>query len=208
MNDNFIFIWLCWILWTLSTFFMPKSKLRTAFSCWLLIIIISSPTSIVLNDYLSISIAFISLLIGAMLMYSLKEYWFYHLIVIFSLTFAHMALLFLMKVSPILIILSPTIMIALLNASLTIISQKKLFQQLFIVVLGMGFGDLMYGFILNNYYMAYRVGHFPFLSQLFMTILCLMLWQAMVQLRNWSMDDSDLLEHQMSLPRERTSQAE
>src|SRR5699024_5272045 len=100
MSDDFIFIWLCWILWTLATFFMPKSKSRTAYSCWLLIIIIGSQTSIVLNDYLSISMAFISLLIGAMLMYSLKQYWFYHLIVILSLMLAHTALLFLMRVSP------------------------------------------------------------------------------------------------------------
>jgi len=202
MSDNFLFLWFCWMVWIILRFFSPENKLRAAFSLWLLIIIISSKIVFFINDYLSITLAIISLMIGAIVMFSLKKYWIYHLIVILSLMLAHTALLLFQKVSPVLIVMPATLLIILLHASIAVIFLKELFQQLFTVILGMGLGDLVYGIILNSYHMTYKIGHFTFLSQLIMTVICLIIWQAIHQLRVWFIRSPKVIEYRLIHQRE------
>jgi len=157
-------------------FFLPKTSARTALASWLLIIIITSTTLISFHNYLIITTAFITLVVGGTVIFSLQKQWFLNLIKILIFLFAHVALLLMMKVSPVIIVLPDTLMIVLLYGLLVLLLPGHFFNQLTMIILGSCLGELLYGVILNSLYMFYVVGNFLFLSRLMLVILMLMIF--------------------------------
>ncbi|HLS06676.1 MAG TPA: hypothetical protein VK079_01895 [Bacillota bacterium] len=195
MNEQYLFIWLSWIFWTLTTFLLPKTKVRTAFTCWVLIILICSATIVSINNYLYVSLAFISFLIGGLVLYGTRHHWIYQLLTILVLMLAHSALLFVMKVSPVIIFLPASVMIVILIVSLSLFFQRKLLDQLTMLILGCCLGELLYGVILNKLYIFYIIGNFVFLSQIMLAIFCLTIVHVLKIIRYRLLMTSHLIKH-------------
>lgn len=195
MNEQYLFIWLSWIFWILTTFFLPKTSVRTVFTCWVLIILICSTTIISVNDYLFVSLAYLPFLVGGLVLYGTRHHWIYQLLSILVLMFAHNALLLVMKVSPVIIFLPASLMIIILMVGLTLFLQRKLLDQLTMLILGGCLGELLYGMILNKLYVFYIIGNFVFLSQVMLAIFCLTIVHGLKIIRQRLLITSHLIKH-------------
>lgn len=183
MYEGYIFVWLSWISWGITTFFLPKTKVRTSFSIWILLTLITSTTVIVFQNYLMITLAFLIVLTGGIILFSLQKRWLFKMVKILIIAFTYSALLFMMRVSPVVSFL-PESMMLILPQTLIIIFLTLQFQaQLTITIIGNCLGELIYSIVLNQLHTFYIIGDYSFLIRLQSVILLLTMTKLCIRWR-------------------------
>lgn len=183
MYEGYIFVWLSWISWGITTFFLPKTKVRTSFSIWILLTLITSTTVIVFQNFLMITLAFLIVLTGGIILFSLQKRWLFKMVKILIIAFTYSALLFMMRVSPVVSFL-PESMMLILPQTLIIIFLTLQFQaQLTITIIGNCLGELIYSIVLNQLHTFYIIGDYSFLIRLQSVILLLTMTKICIRWR-------------------------
>ena len=172
MTSGIIFYWFSWMIWIIITFFMRKSKKRTALACWLLLAICCSNISIEVDGF-HFSIILLLLILGSLLMLVQQSRLVYHLFSSFTITIGYVSMLLWEINAPVWIIFSRVITISLLLVMVTILLTKKFYNQLGICVLGTSFGELIYHFILSGYGLRADAGDLAFLDCLLVAVMLL-----------------------------------
>lgn len=179
MNNAYIFVWLSWIFWSITTFFLPKTNIRTALSIWFLLILITSSTFIIIHNYLIISLAFVTTLIGGIIIFSFQKRWLLNMIKMLIVACAYVTLLFMMKVSPVISFLPESLMIILLHVLIVIFLTHHYKARIAITILGSCIGESVYSFVLHQLYMVHIAGDYSFLSRLQIIIIILTVIQLL-----------------------------
>src|SRR5699024_11793213 len=97
--------WFCWIFCVITLFFLEKNKARTFFSFWILISIICSNQYIKIDYYYySVSLTFIILYIGSLVIFTKLSNKIYHFIASFTIMIGYIGLLLFKINSPIFLI--------------------------------------------------------------------------------------------------------
>src|SRR5699024_11400526 len=115
------FYWFSWILWIFVTFYIKKNKQRTFLSYLILILIIFSNIDLMIGSY-QVSLSFLILLMGCLLMYTKLSRQLYHLFVAFTIMIGYAAILLWINHTPLWLFIHVLILIPLDLKSTRLIS--------------------------------------------------------------------------------------
>src|SRR5699024_6102593 len=170
MTEHVLYFWFCWLLWVLVTFFMKKSGLRTYFAIWVLITIILADFFLQWNQVI-ISLPFIALTIGAVILTSRQPRWFFHLAASFSTAIGYATFLFWEMLSPVWFVMPRAILMTMIFGLLISLLVKPLISKITVCLLGMAAGEVIYLFTLFNQGIFTSLGDKSFFINLFTLLL-------------------------------------
>ena len=170
MTEHVLYFWFCWLLWVLVTFFMKKSGLRTYFAIWVLITIILADFFLQWNQVI-ISLPFIALTIGAVILTSRQPRWFFHLAASFSTAIGYATFLFWEMLSPVWFVMPRAILMTMIFGLLISLLVKPLISKITVCLLGMAAGEVIYLFTLFNQGILTALGDKSFFINLFTLLL-------------------------------------
>lgn len=167
--DGIFYYWFSWVLWVILTFIMPKNKNRTIYSVWILITIIFSNLYIT-SDYLEISIAYLSIIIGGFILLSTLKRKGLLLFSAFSIMIGYASLLIWETNAPVWIFMPRLLIIPIICVLLTVILTKKFISRITISLIGLCSGEFLYSLLLTNYSITKTIGGLVFLDTLFVVL--------------------------------------
>lgn len=175
MTYGFIFYWLSWLLWIITTFFMKKEQLRLFLSTLILLTILGSDIYLSIGNY-DLLVSFIALIIISGLLHAnfLKPY--YHLFGSFTIMIGYTSILLWKQNSFWGILISEFYLIPSICCIIIILMIKGLYSQLVTGIIGISTGEILYGFILSGYHLPAKIGDLDFFVNLYMIVLYLLLW--------------------------------
>ncbi|OZU90097.1 hypothetical protein CIL03_02860 [Virgibacillus indicus] len=191
MSGGALFYWLCWILWIIVTFFMFKGKQRTRFAIWILLTIIFSNFYVTAGN-ISVSLSFLLVLTGSMLLLIPNTRLIYHLISSFTITIGYAAMLLWEKNAPVWIIFHRPLILSIITVILIVILTKSFNLRLGIGLLGMSAGELIYSLTLSSYGFSEPIGQIYFFEYAVMTVVILMILDI---LQRWKYKVISLIEN-------------
>ncbi|MEC5422449.1 hypothetical protein QGM71_02950 [Virgibacillus sp. C22-A2] len=151
---------------------MKKTKKRLFFACWILLSISFSRFYITLESY-SISVAFLIILGGSIILLIKLPNLMYHLISSYTITIGYAAILMWEKNAPVWMILPRHIQIPLILTLTIILLEKSLYGRLSICLLGVCGGEMIYSLTLFGYGFQESIGEMHFFDSLFFIIVIL-----------------------------------
>ncbi|MDC3413065.1 hypothetical protein NC797_09820 [Aquibacillus sp. 3ASR75-11] len=161
--DGLLFYWISWLMWIIITFLMPKRKTRTWLAVWVLCTIILSNTYIETIDIrLNASIGI--LFLGAILLLSTRQRWFYLTLCSIFLVFGYNGLYLWEKISPIWMVFPRTVTIPFIGLIVVTFLTKGLYEKAAIWILGSSMGEVVYSFILHGYGFQETIGDKSYLD--------------------------------------------
>lgn len=161
---------------------MKRTKQRTIFSYWLLLIIAFSNKYLAIA-WLDISLTFIIIFIGGFLLFTQLPNKFFNLFVSFTVMIAYTSFLIWEKQAPVWIIMPRVIFIPFLFVILITFLVKGFYQRLVVALIGLCDGELLYSVMMANYLISEIVGESTFLDSFFSLIILLILLELISQLR-------------------------
>jgi len=185
MTEGVLFYWFCWIFCVITLFFLEKNKARTFFSFWILISIICSNQYIKIDYYYSVSLTFIILYIGSLVIFSKLSNKIYHFIASFTMMIGYVGLLLFEKNSPIWLIGPRMLLISVITSVLISFLSKNFYSRLAIGLVGMCSGEILYSIILVNYHMPKPIGEFVFLDTVLLTLFILFILKQFQHVKEW-----------------------
>lgn len=191
MNDGALFFWLCWILWIIVTFFMARGKCRTRFGIWILLTIIFSDFYVTVGN-IFISLSFLIVLSGSMLLLIPNKNLIYHLFSSFTITVGYAAMLLWEKNAPVWIIFPRPIILSIITVILVMILTKIFNFRLGIGLLGMSAGEMIYSLTLSSYGFYEPIGQIYFFENAIMTVVIITI---LAILRRWKHKVISLIEN-------------
>jgi len=174
MYEHFLYFWLTWILFINVYFFMEKSKKRSFFMGWILLILICTNEWIQWNG-ISISLSFLFLLAGANIFYAINSYTMLRLLATFSVMISYASLLIWEKITPVWFFMPSYFMNPILTAILIIFLVDGLYARLQIALAGVAFGQLVYELILISYRLHHVIGETALFIHISLVLLFLIL---------------------------------
>jgi|SRR5690625_3303138 len=184
-----LFYWISWLIWVLVTFFMKKSKQRTLLFCSVLLLIIFSNTYVTVGSF-NISISYVLLLIGSLVIYTLLEKQFYHAFVSFTVMIGYSGLLIWINSTPLWLFLHELLIIPFVCNFIILLLTKGIYSRITTGLLGIVAGELFYNFILASYHFNQPIGDLMFFDRLLVTIALLLILHLILQ----SINTLDLLQ--------------
>ncbi|WP_412975661.1 hypothetical protein [Ornithinibacillus sp. 179-J 7C1 HS] len=175
--DGIFYYWFSWILWVILTFFMPKNKNRTIYSVWILITIIFSNVYIT-SDYLEISIAYLSIIIGGFILLSTLKRKGILLFSAFTIMIGYASLLIWETNAPVWIFMPRLLIIPIICVLLTVILTKRFISRITISLIGLCSGEFLYSLLLTNYSITKTIGGLMFLDTLFVVLFIIVIITA------------------------------
>lgn len=157
MESGLVFYWISWMFWIIITFFMEKSNRRLILAVWILIILIGSNIYVELFNY-SISIAFVFLFIGTLLLITQSKRLYYSVFTSFTIMIGYIAILIWEKVTPVWFIFPRELFIPFFIFVLLILFSKNFYHRLGIGLLGISFAEIFYYLILSDGHITTIVG--------------------------------------------------
>src|SRR5690625_4591201 len=130
-----LFYWISWLIWVLVTFFMKKSKQRTLLFCSILLLIIFSNTYVTVGSF-NISISYVLLLIGSLVIYTLLEKQFYHAFVSFTVMIGYSGLLIWINSTPLWLFLHELLIIPFVCNFIILLLTKGIYSRITTGLLG------------------------------------------------------------------------
>lgn len=169
MIDGLIFFWLGWFLWIIVTFLIRKSKQRTNLACWILLTLLCSNIYFTIESY-HISLTFLILLGGAILLLARLPRFMYHIFISFTIMIGYAAMLLWEKNTPVWLFLPRFILIPLISVIMINMLARGVHNRLVTGLLGISAGELIYSIILSGYDLQEAIGEMGFLDNLMVTI--------------------------------------
>lgn len=140
---------------------MKKGKVRTILGFWILLIVSGSSMYISLLGY-KLTLSYLFLAIGAMIMLAQSKHLFYHLFSSLTIMVLYMAIMVWENYFPIWMILSKTFISPFIIVFITVIIARGFYNRVSITLLGISSGELMYSFILSGYSIREAIGGYVF----------------------------------------------
>ncbi|SES80906.1 hypothetical protein SAMN05216389_102264 [Oceanobacillus limi] len=180
MNDGLYFYWISWIIWVMVTFFMKKTSHRAYYATWILISIILSNVYITFSKY-DISLTFLSVIIGGFFLVPQIPKTTYHLFCSFTLMIGYTSILIWEGQAPVWLFMPRFILIPLICIVMVCFLVKGLISRITVTLIGICAGELLYSYMLSNYYISNIVGEMVFFDSLFI-ILFILICLDLIQL--------------------------
>lgn len=168
------FYWFSWMLWIFVTFFMKKNKQRTILSYLILILIIFSNIDLMIGSY-QVSLSFLILLMGCLLMYTKLSRQLYHLFIAFTIMIGYAAILLWINHTPLWLFIHELILIPFFCSLLVLMLTKSLLNRISTGIFGMLVGEIFYHLILSSYGFYQSIGDLIFFDYLFVTLILLII---------------------------------
>jgi len=178
MDELILFYYYCWLLCLLIYFFMPKSTVRMVSFIWILVFILTSQFYVPFAS-IQVSLSFIVLLIGTLILVGLSIYRLYEFIVSFICMISSAGLLMWEKTAPVLFFMPSKIIVPFLIVMIILFLVKTLSQRVIIAVVGLTLGQLLYEMILIIYYLHYTIGDYVYVTYILMTVLLLVVVECL-----------------------------
>lgn len=169
LAEGVIFYWMSWTLWIIVAFFMKKSRQRTLLIIWILFSISLTQAYFTINK-LEVSVLFLILLLGSLVMHAYLLRTLYHLYVTFTIMIGFAAIFLLDINLPVLLFIPKILFLPMIFSILIIISDRDLHHRLLNGILGLISGELLYSAILFSYGLHKTVGDKHFFDLLILTI--------------------------------------
>lgn len=171
--NGYIFYWVAWLIWIIIVFLKSYKHIHYAIICWLFLLMITLNSYIYLFSFY-ISIAFIILFIGLIIIYSNGPINFFRLLTTFTLINIYISLNIWQIVAPIWFVL-PAIIIIPFMMSMGAIFLSPSYKERFIhILVSVTFGELFYRLVLNSYYLTNEIGTPLFFDYLAVSFLFIM----------------------------------
>ncbi len=170
MTYGFIFYWLSWLFWGITTFFMKKSQLRTLLSSLILIVILSSTLNFSVGRY---SILLLIIMVGFFYTNLLKP--FYHFFSSFTLMIGYTAILLWKQSISMWLFFSSFLLLPLICCILVFLLVKGFYHRVVTCMLGATGGEVLHGLILSSYHLPITIGDLDFFVHLYIIVLYLLL---------------------------------
>lgn len=172
MASGVIFYWFSWILLVIVTFLMQKKRIRTLLACWLFISIICSNFYVTVERF-HVSITFLILFLGSILLLVRLPHLIYHLFSSFTITIGYAAIHLWEMNAPVWIVFPRLVTMSLILGLMTIILVKDFYGRLAICIFGTVCGELIYSLILSSYGMSTAIGRLIFFDCILSVVLIL-----------------------------------
>ncbi|WP_338451782.1 hypothetical protein R4Z09_07905 [Niallia oryzisoli] len=179
--DGFLFYWLFWFGWIITTFFYPKTHpIRLLLSAWILTAIALSTTSITLWGFeingTGIFIA-VSVYISAAQLTAKKLIYF--MLSSFIVMLTSVCFLLFELFDPIWILIKRDWLLAILVSCIALLLYSDKKQRILVMLLGMIQGEILYSFILTRYSFSYPVASLYALDPLALAAAILVCWNTL-----------------------------
>ncbi len=159
---------------------MPKSTVRTVNFIWILVFILTSQFYVPFAS-IQVSLSFIVLLIGTLILVGLSIYRLYEFTVSFICMISYAGLLMWEKTAPVLFFMPSKIIVPFLIVMIILFLVKTLSHRVIIAVVGLTLGQLLYEMILIIYYLHYTIGDYVYMTYLLMTVLLLVIVECLIR---------------------------
>lgn len=166
MLNDFFYFWMSWMLWIIVTFFLKKQRLRTGFMCWILLTMIGSQIYLVFDNYVVISLAYLSIIVGVMILYLLQTNLFEQTIIIFIVTLSLNSLKIFLNIAPIWLIFSESLMVVISSVTLTLLLAKVLYKRIVVLIASLCLSEVLYNILLFQYFYKINIGDIDFLYEI------------------------------------------
>lgn len=161
MTSGLLFYWFSWILWVYVTFIMKKCKGRTLLAIWILLILSGSTMYVTMLGY-QITMSYLFLAIGSLIMIAKSRHLYFHLFSSLTIMILYMAMMVWENYFPIWMIVSKAYISPLIIVLVIVFISKGLYNRVSIALLGISTGELMYSFILSSYAIRAPIGDHVF----------------------------------------------
>jgi hypothetical protein len=179
--DGLYFFSFAWSVWIVTTFLSNKtSKIRLPIACFTLLVIISSPFSILMGE---LSIGYVPVIILIVIFvrigfFSLKKK-LYFLICSLVIAMGYAAFLLLELFDPIWILFNRTWLIAFLLTFLSVLLQEKLSWRLTVLLTGGIYGDTLFAIVIGQFSFPYLIGSFRMLDACSLAAMMIIGWEGL-----------------------------
>jgi hypothetical protein len=179
--EGFLFYWLFWIGWIITTFFYPKRHPeRFIFSAWILGTILLSTFYLNLFGFkLSGSGVFILFTAYLYIVQFEKKQILYMLLTSFIIVIAYVCFLLFELFDPIWIIFKREWMLSLLITYIVIFLHSEKRQRILVILIGMIQGEVFYAQIIRKYSLLYPSVTLPFLDVFALTLVIILTWNGL-----------------------------
>lgn len=167
--NGYVFYWVAWLVWIIITFFQTHRHIHYIIICWLFSLMITLNYYVTLFQ-LDISIAFIILLIGAIVFYGQAQLTFQRLITTYTLMITYLSLKIWNVIAPIWFVIPTIIAIPFIISMSAITLSQSTKQRLIHILFSMTCGELFYSFILRSYHLNNQIGSISFFDYLAISI--------------------------------------
>jgi hypothetical protein len=177
--EGIYFYWFSWIGWVITTFLMKKSRVRTALSIFILLVIIVSNSTYQITG-LSIHASFILLFLFSLLVMTKASglrvlyYLICSLIISIGYVCFHLFELF----DPIWLIFDRKWMLSFVILYLILMLVKDTYHRIAVAMIGVLNGELLYSLILKKFFSEIVIGDFIFLDSFAFIIFFIFLWNS------------------------------
>jgi hypothetical protein len=166
------FYWICWLLWVVATFLLPKEKARTVIAIWILLIIIFSNLYISMYDY-EFSISYILITLGGFVLLTTLRRIGLQIFSAMTIMVGFTSLLIWEANAPVWIFMPRLIVIPMICVILTVLVNKHFINRITISIIGLCSGEFLYHLLLSNYSILHTIGDRIFLDTLFVSLFIL-----------------------------------
>ncbi|MCU9613720.1 hypothetical protein OEV98_09115 [Caldibacillus lycopersici] len=183
--EGFLFFWIAWSGWIISTFILDKqNKYRLKIAATLLIVIILSDIHISIVSF-HISLAAIFLLVVGYLYFIKKTFWFllYTTIRIITITLAGASFLLMALYDPVWVIFDLAWLQSILFTILALVLFKKYEERIFSTIIGLIQADIIYSYLLKPFDIQYPIGSFAYFDGIALTCLFITTWYGLEHLQ-------------------------
>lgn len=151
MNEPFMFYWFSWFYVVIVYFFMDKSKLKDCLLLMSFLTIGLFDKHIVIDPYMSISLAFFVVWFAALFLYVRYNSRIYDLFVTLTMMLLYAALLLWAKAAPIWFVIHPYVFIPVAVYFFSVLLNGHWLKQLVSTMTALSLGHVLYAAVLMQY---------------------------------------------------------
>ncbi|WP_221565218.1 hypothetical protein [Alkalihalobacillus sp. TS-13] len=175
--EGTLFYWFAWMGWTISTFFLAKTRQRIVFSALLLILIYCSAITLDLDGQLvNLSLFIIILISYAYLgMQKFRELW-YSIFMSSIISISYVGMHFVVVYDPVWIFIDLNFFIAIPLSLIVLLMAKDFHVRLSVLTSGYAHGEIAYITLFKDLAPDYVIGSFIFLDIISLSCMIVYLW--------------------------------
>ncbi|WP_261129145.1 hypothetical protein [Bacillus sp. Marseille-Q3570] len=175
--EGTLFYWFVWIGWTISTFFLAKTKQRVVSSALLLTLIYCSAITLNLDGhFVNLSLFFIILISYAYMgLQKFRDLW-YSIFISLIISISYVGMHFIVVYDPVWIFIDLNFFIAIPLSLIVLIMAKDFHVRLPILLSGYAHGEIAYITLFKDLAPDYVIGSFLFLDIISLSCMIVYLW--------------------------------
>ncbi|WP_042145699.1 hypothetical protein [Paucisalibacillus sp. EB02] len=166
------FYWICWLLWVMVTFLLPRDKARTVLAIWILLTLIVSNLYISIDGY-EFSISYLFIVLGGFVLLAKLSQKGLQIFSTITIMVGFTSLLIWEANAPVWIFMPRLIIIPMICVILTMMVNKHFINRITISIIGLCSGEFLYNLLLSNYSITHTIGDHNFLDMLCITLFLL-----------------------------------